>query len=84
MATRAKSWSETHAPPRVAGRQSTPTRSEIRRRILRGWRSDWGDVNYGCLVIPGLYHLFGTISDKHKFIKDEIDEPLSESFDNEA
>jgi multidrug efflux pump subunit AcrB len=35
----------------------------------------------GVLVIPGLYYLFGKISDKRSLIKDEHDEPLSELFE---
>jgi HAE1 family hydrophobic/amphiphilic exporter-1 len=34
----------------------------------------------GVLVIPGLYYVFGLISDGRKLINDEHDEPLSESF----
>ena len=38
----------------------------------------------GVLVIPGLYYLFGMIADGRYLIKDEMDEPLSEIFeDNE-
>jgi HAE1 family hydrophobic/amphiphilic exporter-1 len=33
----------------------------------------------GVLVIPGLYYLFGVIADKRQLIKDEADEPLTES-----
>jgi HAE1 family hydrophobic/amphiphilic exporter-1 len=33
----------------------------------------------GVLVIPGLYYLFAVIADKRKLIKDEADEPLTES-----
>jgi HAE1 family hydrophobic/amphiphilic exporter-1 len=33
----------------------------------------------GVLFIPGLYYLFGVIADKRKLIKDEADEPLTES-----
>jgi hydrophobic/amphiphilic exporter-1 (mainly G- bacteria), HAE1 family len=32
----------------------------------------------GVLVIPGLYYLFGGLSDGRKLLKDETDEPLSE------
>jgi HAE1 family hydrophobic/amphiphilic exporter-1 len=32
----------------------------------------------GVLVIPGLYYLFGRISDGRKLLRDEVDEPLSE------
>jgi len=35
----------------------------------------------GVSVIPGLYYLFGKISDKRSLIKDEHDEPLSEIFE---
>jgi HAE1 family hydrophobic/amphiphilic exporter-1 len=33
----------------------------------------------GVLVIPGLYYLFGRIADGRKILKDETDEPLSET-----
>jgi HAE1 family hydrophobic/amphiphilic exporter-1 len=32
----------------------------------------------GVLVIPGLYYLFGGLSDGRKLLRDETDEPLSE------
>ena len=35
----------------------------------------------GVLVIPGLYYLFGRISDNKSLIKDEHDEPLTELFE---
>jgi HAE1 family hydrophobic/amphiphilic exporter-1 len=35
----------------------------------------------GVLVIPGLYYLFGRISDNRSLIKDEHDEPLTELFE---
>ncbi len=37
----------------------------------------------GVLVIPGLYYLFAKLSDGRKLIKDEHDEPLSETFEHE-
>jgi HAE1 family hydrophobic/amphiphilic exporter-1 len=37
----------------------------------------------GVLVIPGLYYLFGRMSDKRSLIKDEHDEPLTELFERE-
>ena len=33
----------------------------------------------GVLVIPGLYYLFGKLSDGRYLLKDETDEPLTES-----
>jgi len=37
----------------------------------------------GVLVIPGLYYLFGTITDNSgKFIQDEVNEPLSETVEH--
>lgn len=36
----------------------------------------------GVFVIPGLYYLFAKISDGKKLIKDEYDEPLSETFEH--
>ena len=37
----------------------------------------------GVLVIPGLYYLFGQITDASgKFLQDEVDEPLSETVDH--
>jgi HAE1 family hydrophobic/amphiphilic exporter-1 len=38
----------------------------------------------GVLVIPGLYYLFGKISDNRSLIKDEHDEPLTELFERES
>ncbi|MHC5537051.1 efflux RND transporter permease subunit [Singulisphaera rosea] len=38
----------------------------------------------GVLVIPGLYYLFGRIADKRSLLKDEADEPLSETFAHKA
>jgi HAE1 family hydrophobic/amphiphilic exporter-1 len=32
----------------------------------------------GVLVIPGLYYVFGVMADKGKFLRDEVNEPLSE------
>jgi hydrophobic/amphiphilic exporter-1 (mainly G- bacteria), HAE1 family len=32
----------------------------------------------GVMVIPGLYFLFGGLSDKRKLLRDEVDEPLTE------
>ena len=32
----------------------------------------------GVLVIPGLYYLFGKISDGRKLLRDEVEEPLTE------
>jgi len=37
----------------------------------------------GVLVIPGLYYLFGRISDNRSLIKDEHDEPLTELFERD-
>src|SRR5437763_6238353 len=36
----------------------------------------------GVLVIPGLYYLFGRISDGRKLLRDEVDKPLSELLEN--
>jgi HAE1 family hydrophobic/amphiphilic exporter-1 len=38
----------------------------------------------GVMVIPGLYYIFGTISDGRHLLKDETDEPLSESLEHKA
>lgn len=35
---------------------------------------------FGVMIIPGLYYIFGTLSDGKHLIKDEDDSPLSESF----
>ncbi|MCP9768596.1 efflux RND transporter permease subunit [Lacihabitans sp. LS3-19] len=35
---------------------------------------------FGVIIIPGLYYIFGTLSDGKHLIKDEDDESLSESF----
>jgi HAE1 family hydrophobic/amphiphilic exporter-1 len=37
---------------------------------------------FGVLVIPGLYYLFGKISERNIFIKDEEENPLTEEIDN--
>jgi HAE1 family hydrophobic/amphiphilic exporter-1 len=34
----------------------------------------------GVIIIPGLYFIFGTLADGKHLLKDEVDEPLSESF----
>ena len=36
----------------------------------------------GILVIPGLYYIFGKMSDGKKLLRDETDEPLSEHFEH--
>ncbi|OSZ82043.1 hydrophobe/amphiphile efflux-1 family RND transporter [Chitinophagaceae bacterium IBVUCB1] len=33
---------------------------------------------FGVLIIPGLYFIFGSLANKHKFIKEEEENPLSE------
>jgi HAE1 family hydrophobic/amphiphilic exporter-1 len=38
---------------------------------------------FGVLVIPGLYYLFARMSDGRKLIKDEHDEPLTETIESE-
>ncbi len=38
----------------------------------------------GVLVIPGLYYIFGKISDGRYLLRDETDEPLSEVFHHDA
>ena len=35
---------------------------------------------FGVIVIPGLYYIFGTMSEGRSLIKDEHDEPISEQF----
>jgi len=35
----------------------------------------------GVLIIPGLYYIFGRISEKTKFVKNEEENPLTEEFD---
>ncbi len=37
---------------------------------------------FGVLVIPGLYYLFGKISERNIFVKDEEENPLTEEIDN--
>jgi HAE1 family hydrophobic/amphiphilic exporter-1 len=37
---------------------------------------------FGVLIIPGLYYLFGKISEKHILIKDEEENPLTEEIDH--
>lgn len=37
----------------------------------------------GVLVIPGLYFMFGQLSDKRKLLRDETDEPFSEQFEHD-
>ncbi|RFC49303.1 MAG: hydrophobic/amphiphilic exporter-1, HAE1 family [Verrucomicrobia bacterium] len=36
----------------------------------------------GVLLIPGLYYLFGRMADGQKLLKDEVDEPLTESLEH--
>lgn len=36
----------------------------------------------GVLIIPGLYYIFGTMSEKVKFIKNEDENPLTEEINN--
>ncbi len=35
---------------------------------------------FGVIIIPGLYYIFGSIAAKHKLIKDEDENPLTEEF----
>ncbi len=35
---------------------------------------------FGVVIIPGLYYIFGSIAARHKFIKDEDENPLTEEF----
>jgi hydrophobic/amphiphilic exporter-1 (mainly G- bacteria), HAE1 family len=37
---------------------------------------------FGVLIIPGLYYLFGKISEKHILVKDEDENPLTEEIDH--
>ncbi len=37
---------------------------------------------FGVLIIPGLYFIFGTISEKFQFVKNEEENPLSEEVEN--
>ena len=37
----------------------------------------------GVFVIPGLYYIFGKMSDGKKLLQDEVDEPLSEIFEHD-
>jgi HAE1 family hydrophobic/amphiphilic exporter-1 len=37
----------------------------------------------GVLLIPGLYYVFGLISDGRKLLRDEVDEPLSETLEHD-
>jgi HAE1 family hydrophobic/amphiphilic exporter-1 len=37
----------------------------------------------GVVLIPGLYYLFAKISDNRKILKDEVDEPLSETLEHD-
>ena len=34
---------------------------------------------FGVIIIPGLYYIFGSLADGRKMIKDEEDDPLTES-----
>jgi HAE1 family hydrophobic/amphiphilic exporter-1 len=36
----------------------------------------------GVVIIPGLYFLFATMSDGKKLLCDEVNEPLSETFEH--
>ena len=35
---------------------------------------------FGVLIVPGLYYIFGRISEKHPIIEDEAEKPLTEEF----
>jgi hydrophobic/amphiphilic exporter-1 (mainly G- bacteria), HAE1 family len=37
---------------------------------------------FGVLIIPGLYYLFGRISEKNILVKDEEENPLTEEIDH--
>ncbi|SJZ66412.1 efflux RND transporter permease subunit [Sediminibacterium ginsengisoli] len=37
---------------------------------------------FGVLLIPGLYYVFGKIAEKHAFVKDEEENPLTEEIDH--
>ncbi len=37
---------------------------------------------FGVIIIPGLYYVFGSIAARHKFIKDEEENPLTEDLNN--
>jgi HAE1 family hydrophobic/amphiphilic exporter-1 len=37
----------------------------------------------GVLIIPGLYYVFGKIADGRKLLRDEVDEPLSETLEHD-
>lgn len=39
---------------------------------------------FGVIVVPGLYFIFGTLSEGKQLIKDEDDEPLSEDIVHHA
>ena len=33
---------------------------------------------FGVLIVPGLYYIFGSISEKHPIVEDEDERPLTE------
>jgi len=37
---------------------------------------------FGVLIIPGLYYIFGKISEKHILVKNENENPLTEEIDH--
>ncbi|WP_343307434.1 efflux RND transporter permease subunit [Chitinophaga niabensis] len=37
---------------------------------------------FGVLIIPGLYYIFGKIAERHSFVKDEEENPLTEEIDH--
>jgi len=37
---------------------------------------------FGVIVIPGLYYLFGKISERHLLVKNEEENPLTEEIDH--
>lgn len=39
---------------------------------------------FGVLVIPGLYYIFGKIAERHAFVRDEEENPLTEEIDHNA
>lgn len=39
---------------------------------------------FGVIAVPGLYYLFGSLSDRKRLLKSEVDEPLSEGLGHES
>ena len=37
---------------------------------------------FGIIIIPGLYYIFGSIAERHTYVKNQNENPLTEEIDN--